>query len=306
MKLSYFLNNALSINMAIDIGTNNTKIFIPQKGLVLDEPSYIACDIHTGQVCAVGSDAKQMYEKSPCTIKVIRPIENGVVANYEMAHKMIRQFIASVCDKTLLKPRVVVSVPADSTDIEKRAVCDILREAGSREIYLIEAPLAAAAGADCDISLARGMLIAEIGGAELFAMDRGMWFAIGISAVAAGVVSSGRVTGVTTGTVSSGTVSSGVVAGVVAGSVSVGTLTGVVSGVTAVPVDPEGVACVLLTARISSRITAASLAPPKHFFIRPFQRGRGTMMAAAKNAAIPEKLGYWDSPAAARTAARSS
>lgn len=164
MKLSYFLNNALSVNMAIDIGTNSTKIFIPQKGLVLDEPSYIACDIHSGEVCAVGAAAKLMYEKAPCTVKVITPIKNGVVANHEMAQKMIRHFIASVCDKTLLKPRVVVSVPADSTDIEKRAVCDILREAGSREIYLIEAPLAAAAGAGCDISLARGMLIAEIGG----------------------------------------------------------------------------------------------------------------------------------------------
>lgn len=164
MNLTYLLNNTFSVDMAIDLGSEMTLIYIHGKGIVLKEPSYIACDKYNRTVQAVGSDAKEMLGKAPECIDVLQPIKSGVVSDYEMASKMLKSFISSVYDKTVLKPRVIVSVPVESTAVEQRAVYDVIKEAGARDVFLIDSPIAAASGAGCDISLARGMLIADIGG----------------------------------------------------------------------------------------------------------------------------------------------
>lgn len=164
MYLNYLLNNAISCDMAIDPGTDVTLIYVRGMGIVLKEPSYIAYDVNTKKIQAVGSEAYEMLGKAPSCIKVVKPLEAGVISDYEMACKMLKYFINNACTKKiLLKPRVIASIAADSTEIEKKALADALREAGAREVYLMEEPLAAAYGAGCDISLARGMLIADIG-----------------------------------------------------------------------------------------------------------------------------------------------
>ena len=164
MNINYFLNNTFSQDIAIDIGTATTLIYIQGKGIVLNEPSVIAYDRAADTVEAVGNEAKQMLGKSPRAIDVIKPVENGVIADYSMAERMIKRFLTAVYEKTVLKPRIIASVPSASTDVEQRAMCGMLKDAGARDVYLIEAPLAAASGAGCDISLARGMLIVDIGG----------------------------------------------------------------------------------------------------------------------------------------------
>ena len=166
MNINYLFNNTFSQDIAIDLGTDTTLIFIQGKGIVLKEPSYIAYDKNSRSLVAVGSEAKEMEGKSPRTIEVLKPIENGVISDLEMTAKMLRSFIGRVCEKNLLKPRIMASVPAESTDVEQRALCDVLKEAGAREVFLTEAPIAAAVGAGCDISLARGMLVVDIGGGK--------------------------------------------------------------------------------------------------------------------------------------------
>ena len=163
MNINSLLNNTLSNDMGIDIGTESTLIYMAGSGLVLKEPSYIAYDIYSEKIEAVGTQAKEMLGKAPHCIKVVRPIFNGVISNKNMACQMIREFISSISQKTVLKPRIIASVSMGSTQVEQRALCDVLNEAGARDVYLIEEPLAAASGAGCDISLARGMLIADIG-----------------------------------------------------------------------------------------------------------------------------------------------
>ena len=163
MYLNYLLNNAVSCDLAIDPGTDMTAVYVRGKGVVLKEPSYIAYDTATKKIQAVGEEAYEMLGKAPPSVKVVKPIEAGVVADYEMSCKLFKYFIDNACTKKLLKPRIIASVAADSTEIEKKGLANALLEAGVREVFLIEEPLAAACGAGCDISLARGMLIADIG-----------------------------------------------------------------------------------------------------------------------------------------------
>lgn len=163
MNINFLLNNTLSTDIGIDIGTETTLIYIAGQGLVLKEPSYIAYDHCSENIAAVGTQAKEMLGKAPQCVKIVKPIANGVISDRDMACKMISRFISSICQKTILKPRVIASVSMDSTQVEQRALCDVLKDAGARDVFLIEEPLAAAAGAGCDISLARGMLIADIG-----------------------------------------------------------------------------------------------------------------------------------------------
>lgn len=166
MNINFLLNNKLSNDIAIDIGADSTKIFMRDKGIVLDEPSYIAYDNNTKEVVAVGVQAYEMLGKTPPSLVVTKPIIRGIVSDFELAHEMLKRFIHKVYSKTVLKPRIITSVPSGSTEVEKRAICNVLESAGAREVYLIDEPLAAAAGAGCDISLARGMLIADIGDAR--------------------------------------------------------------------------------------------------------------------------------------------
>lgn len=163
MNIISMLNSALSADLAIDIGTDTTRICLKEGGIVLKEATMIAVDKNNRRIVAVGNDARKMLGKAPRTVELIKPVSAGVIADFESTRQMLRRFIESVCKKTLLKPRAVVSVPCAVTEVEKKAFIQLLQASGAREVFIIEEPVAAAAGAGCDVSLARGMLVADIG-----------------------------------------------------------------------------------------------------------------------------------------------
>jgi rod shape-determining protein MreB len=154
-----------SNDLAVDLGTANTLVYAKDKGVVLSEPSVVAIQTATGQVLAVGKEAKKMLGRTPGGIDAIRPMKDGVIANFEVAEAMLRYFITTVHNrKTLVRPRVIVCVPSGITQVEKRAVRDSALQAGAREIYLIEEPMAAAIGAGLPIQEPSGNMIVDIGG----------------------------------------------------------------------------------------------------------------------------------------------
>ena len=151
----------LTNDVAIDLGTNNTRIYY--KGTIIDEPSVIAYDSLDGHIVALGSEAYDMLGKNPETITVALPLANGVINDFELAAQMINGFLGKVMG-TVIKPRVMISVPCGITDVERRAVCDAVKMSDIRDVYVIETPIAGAIGAKCDVSLARGMMLVDIGG----------------------------------------------------------------------------------------------------------------------------------------------
>lgn len=154
-----------SEDLGIDLGTANTLVCVKNKGVVLNEPSVVAVRQRTKEIYEVGEQAKKMLGRTPASIAAIRPLKNGVIADYEITEKMLREFYKKVHKrKFLTNPRVVICVPAGVTQVEKRAVIDVTREAGAREAYLIEEPMAAAIGAGLDIFEPEGNLIVDIGG----------------------------------------------------------------------------------------------------------------------------------------------
>ncbi len=154
-----------SEDLGIDLGTANTLVCVKNKGVVLNEPSVVAVRQRTKEIYEVGEQAKKMIGRTPASIAAIRPLKNGVIADYEITEKMLREFYKKVHKrKFLTNPRVVICVPAGVTQVEKRAVIDVTREAGAREAYLIEEPMAAAIGAGLDIFEPEGNLIVDIGG----------------------------------------------------------------------------------------------------------------------------------------------
>lgn len=154
-----------SEDLGIDLGTANTLVCVKNKGIVLNEPSVVAVRQRTKEIYEVGEQAKKMIGRTPAAISAIRPLKNGVIADYEITEKMLREFYKKVHKrKFLANPRVVICVPAGVTQVEKRAVIDVTREAGAREAYLIEEPMAAAIGAGLDIFEPEGNLIVDIGG----------------------------------------------------------------------------------------------------------------------------------------------
>ena len=155
-----------SNDLAIDLGTANTLIYVEGQGIVLREPSVVAINTQTKEVQAVGSDAKEMLGRAPGNIEAIRPMKDGVIAHFEVTEKMIRHFIRKVHNnrKTLVRPRVVVAVPSGITQVESRAVRDSALSAGAREVFLIEEPMAAAIGVDLPVQEPSGNLIVDIGG----------------------------------------------------------------------------------------------------------------------------------------------
>jgi rod shape-determining protein MreB len=159
-----------STDLAIDLGTANTLVYVKGKGILFSEPSVVAIQRDSkGQksVLAVGSEAKEMLGRTPGNIFAIRPMKDGVIADFEITGEMLRYFIAKAHNrKTLLRPRVVISVPSDITSVEKRAVRDSAQSAGAREIYLIEEPMAAAIGAGLPVAEASGNMVVDIGGGE--------------------------------------------------------------------------------------------------------------------------------------------
>src|SRR4030043_455399 len=157
-----------STDLAIDLGTANTVVYVKGKGIVSSEPSLVAIQRDSRgdkRVLAVGREAKEMWGRTPGNIFTIRPIKDGVIADFEITGEMIRYFIAKAHNrKTLLRPRVVISVPSGITPVEKRAVRESAQSAGAREIYLIEEPMAAAIGVGLPVTEASGNMVVDIGG----------------------------------------------------------------------------------------------------------------------------------------------
>jgi rod shape-determining protein MreB len=162
-----FLFGWLSNDLAIDLGTANTVLYVKGKGIVLREPSVVAVrkDSRGSRVLAVGKEAKEMLGRTPGNIVAIRPMKDGVIADFEVTEAMLRYFINKVHNRrTLVHPRIIISVPSGITQVEKRAVRDTAESAGAREVYLIEEPMAAAIGAGLPITEPTANMIVDIGG----------------------------------------------------------------------------------------------------------------------------------------------
>ena len=159
------LFGGLSHDMGIDLGTANTLVHIKGKGIVLREPSVVAIKSDTGDVLAVGNEAKRMIGRTPGSIVAIRPMKDGVIADFDVTQAMLKYFIRKAMNtKSFVRPRVVVGVPSGVTEVEKRAVIDAAQQAGAREAYLIEEPMAAAIGAGLPVEEATGSMVVDIGG----------------------------------------------------------------------------------------------------------------------------------------------
>jgi rod shape-determining protein MreB len=160
-----FLAGMFSNDLAIDLGTANTLVFVRGEGIVLNEPSIVAIRQADNSVLAVGHEAKAMLGRTPGNIVAIRPLKDGVIADFDVTEKMLHYFISKVHRRrTLVRPRIVIGVPSGITQVEKRAVRDSAMQAGAREVYLVEEPMAAAIGAGLPIQDPGGNMIVDIGG----------------------------------------------------------------------------------------------------------------------------------------------
>ena len=154
----------LTRDVAIDLGTANTLIYVKGKGIVIREPSVVAIDRYTGKIVAVGDEANKMIGRTPDNIIAIRPMKDGVIADFDITHAMIRHFIRKANVVGILKPRVVVCIPSGITEVERRAVEEAVMQAGAKEVALIEEPMAAAMGAGLPVKRATGSMVIDIGG----------------------------------------------------------------------------------------------------------------------------------------------
>lgn len=155
----------ISKDMGIDLGTANTLVYIKGKGIVLREPSVVAINTDTGKVLAVGNEAKQMIGRTPGNIVAIRPMKDGVIADFGATEKMLNYFIKKLCSKSAFtSPRIVVCYPSGVTEVERNAIEGATRNAGAREVYLLEEPRAAAIGAGLPVSEPTGSMVVDIGG----------------------------------------------------------------------------------------------------------------------------------------------
>ena len=159
------LFGGLSHDMGIDLGTANTLVHVKGKGIMLREPSVVAIQRDTGEVLAVGEEAKKMIGRTPGNIVAVRPMKDGVIADFDVTQAMLKYFIRKAMNtKSFVRPRVVIGVPSGVTEVEKRAVVDAAMQAGAREAYLIEEPMAAAIGAGLPVEEAMGSMVVDIGG----------------------------------------------------------------------------------------------------------------------------------------------
>ncbi|NLM35077.1 MAG: rod shape-determining protein [Clostridiales bacterium] len=155
----------MGADMGIDLGTATVLVYVKGKGIVLQEPSVVALDKVYNKVLAVGEEARQMIGRTPGNIVAIRPLRDGVISDYDITEKMLKYFIKKACGKRRISaPRVMVCVPCEATEVEKRAVKDAAINAGAKRVWLIEEPIAAAIGAGLDITKASGNMIIDIGG----------------------------------------------------------------------------------------------------------------------------------------------
>ena len=151
-------------DIGIDLGTATVLAFVKGKGIVLREPSVVAVDNLTGEVLAVGEEARRMLGRTPGNIVATRPLKDGVISDYTVTEKMLKYFINKICGRTIFSPRIMICIPSQVTEVEKKAVIDAAAQAGARKVYLIEEPIAAAIGAGIDISKPCGNMIVDIGG----------------------------------------------------------------------------------------------------------------------------------------------
>ncbi|MBQ2651397.1 MAG: rod shape-determining protein MreB [Clostridia bacterium] len=151
-------------DIGIDLGTASVLVFVKGKGIALNEPSVVAVDKMTGKILAVGADAQSMLGRTPGNIIAVRPLREGVISDYDMTEKMIREFIKKVLGFRLFKPNVIICIPSVITEVEERAVIDAGIQAGAKKVFLIEEPVAAAIGAGIDIAKPNGNMIVDIGG----------------------------------------------------------------------------------------------------------------------------------------------
>jgi rod shape-determining protein MreB len=158
------LFSLFSHDLAIDLGTANTLIYLKGKGIVLNEPSIAAFDRTTKKIIAIGNEAREMLGRTHADICVIRPLRDGVIADFEIAEGMLREFIKKILSGVMPSRRVVVAVPSGVTEVEKRAVRDSAEHAGAKEVHLIEEPMAAAIGVGLDVDGPMGNMIVDIGG----------------------------------------------------------------------------------------------------------------------------------------------
>lgn len=162
-NMSWF--SFLSNDIGIDLGTANTLVFVRGANIVLNEPSVVALEKDTGKVLAVGIAAKEMIGRTPETISAIRPLKDGVIADFEVTERMLSDFIKRVVrHRYLMKPKIIISVPSGITEVEKRAVRDSAENAGAREVYLIQEPMAAAIGVGLPVDQPSGSMVIDIGG----------------------------------------------------------------------------------------------------------------------------------------------
>lgn len=151
-------------DIGIDLGTATVIAYVKGKGIVLREPSVVAVDNNTGEVLAVGKEARRMLGRTPGNIVATRPLREGVISNYTVTEKMLKYFINKVCGKFIFAPRIMICIPSQVTEVEKKAVIDAASQAGAKKVYLIEEPIAAAIGAGIDISKPCGNMVVDIGG----------------------------------------------------------------------------------------------------------------------------------------------
>ena len=155
----------LTNDIAIDLGTANTLVYVKGQGIVLNEPSVVAIDKRTDKVLAIGIAAKEMIGRTPYEISAIRPLKDGVIADFEISEKMLSDFIKRVVKhRYLMKPRIIISVPSGITEVERRAVRDSAENAGAREVFLLAEPMAAAIGVGLPVDQPSGSMIIDIGG----------------------------------------------------------------------------------------------------------------------------------------------
>ena len=156
---------SIAKDIGIDLGTASVLVYVKGKGVVLNEPSVVAIDKNTGKLLKVGAEAQAMLGRTPGNIVAIRPLREGVISDYDMTERMLREFLRKVVGGfQLFKPRVIICVPSGITEVEERAVVDAGIQAGARRVYLIEEPVAAAIGAGIDISKPDGHMVVDIGG----------------------------------------------------------------------------------------------------------------------------------------------
>ena len=159
-----FFSTLMGRDMAIDLGTANTLVYVRGRGIVLNEPSVVAVNVKDGRPLAVGTEAKRMIGRTPSHIQAIRPLKDGVIADFEICEKMLRYFIQKVHPRRFAKPRMVICVPSGITGVERRAVQEAAEYAGAKKAHIIEEPMAAAIGAGLPVHEPTGNMVVDIGG----------------------------------------------------------------------------------------------------------------------------------------------